>query len=1148
MIKTKHPVTHYCSNRKPLRSLSIAIALILTCTCLVPTSALAQNDVRVESLQLVFLNRGTQPVTDENPVAYLENANPWFEVRLAMEVSYRCVSWTNQTCHLPTMPTESIPMALYLRTDPTTFVALATDLIFPASSVQWRTPIGNFGGDTEPVEVTFGTSNPNFNPFVVDSWPAEPEFLISIMPTSAWVDDDGTNNFRTEDSPRFLSLSGEIAFGPAQVTLDHVPAPSATFGCGAPTLVNIQGSANWSPGATWENVPFTIDGLCAQAMPTATSMDLAITDSNTLSLGSTSGRIAGFDATVVGSELGQQGARPQNTPNDVVTVSWPADYGLSFHKDIDSRPESLGRPAVSFGQDDLLTGWYGTYEDLDARTTGGHIISETLPFFLHLAGLTISATGLDGSFDQSSYRFNLPFSAADRRSGGKDGLATNDIRFSNPAAFPGGSVSFQIAAPDASATGLMIPSPGPAFGDVSIGRLHFPLMDADTFAFDVEVSSGSISGSLGAVSDSVYTFALNPDCAGCDATGAGEAYQLTATNEGIDATSAIAGQATIGTNATWGPLDTAAGTRIFERHGDENATATIYIPGIVAPNTADQQPPRVSDSLLGMREIVDLGSEFRPNAHYGLSTPTSRNGDHFMAGANLGPELYHDGREPPTIGIGQDLSPSNPDTTIGFGGLSATNSPDYHVVPSNIATKYVVRAGGVTGVFNTDPADVPDPQIYGYQTDLTEFGFRVVNNVVDDESLINGEIYVPGKGDFTVAFQSLAVDCTGQVSDGVVVREECDGVGPDLNCDERLSAWQTEVELQSLGFQPIDDNAELCDAGDRELVVGNTAAFKSLDDPLGMLAAWSADGLQVDLRALTGSTNHVLDRPVGASGDDDQGFPIAFTATPSLETPNDGLTDGYLEAEVLIGVPFWDAPAAFLRVANDDVHTQSQSIVLGDASGLDDSLANRDLVSQMRAYPLPASYTWGSTGWSASLDMYYEAGRHSDFEHPRLAGETGMLDLVIFDVSAGVDYVDPDRTELSLGASADFDTLDLAGFDLSLSLNDPESLASIDEFLCGLLGCSTPGPLRQLLGDVYEKLDLVNAVTDAGLDGFIESGVRTAVEDMARPEIEAAAKALAYIQSAPAQFASATTLGLEDVTNELLVSLSDQLDQDVIYV
>ncbi len=915
-------------------------------------------------------------------------------------------------------------------------------------------------------------------------------------------------------------LTGTLMYGGVSVPLTS--ADLVAGGCPAGQAGALDVAATWQPSAgdPWTPAAVSVPGgQCLKLTPNANQFDLtAIADTP---VGVVTGTLSGFAVEVAGVVLGATGARPGQ-------LSFELPEGHTHHADNGSgRPEARGRRRVAFSAISPATA--DDFSQLQASGVAGFIHARSLPITFGLDSMSLTATGLSGLFGGTVYHHTISFSSRDPRS--RSRLRSNDQRMRLPSAGP---MAFSLLT-----SGLQTTV---AF-DAGGSRLHFPAVDANWGAYSLDIVDGQfVDGEL--LSPESYAFDQSADCPGCDETADAVAFNLAASDAAMGWDGASVARVTaLGTNPQWGPQHPGTGQQIYSRFGDTNHAAVVEVPGFHARGTGGSSDVPVTEYLLGMRAAEWTGAAVVPGSQHLLSSAESRAGNHFMAGISMGPSLYSSGLfNQPVVGtLGSDLTqpgiPADPSPglTIGFGGVLA---PDFHDIPNNAGVKYVVRPGGVTGVFNSDMA--PSPTVYGYSLPLTRFAIRQVVNEIDPFSWVDGSISVPGKGDFEIVFESLELECSGDIGKGLVVRETCgDGVGDDVNCNETLGAWNARMEeILGIAFEGSGDE---CQASTRELAVASVVDIKALESWVGLTATWTPAGEPTGA-VLTSATDQIWDSPNGATS----GFSTAMSEDVSLETQevSPGNHVGWFAFEGDVGVPFWQSLDAEMRFQNAEntgefVRAQSVAYAEGCAFPAHAGMSSGDLSDALESTCiLDARYEWGGTGWEMNFPVFFETGRYEQAESPRFLGNTIEGDLVVMEVNAGTDFITPEQTQISFGASADFARLrDLAAVvDLHVDLNDPESIRKIDLFFHDVFGTSLAyngevdcGPVCGVVGTLRGHLDVLNAIVDAGLDGFIEDAVREVVRGLldAVPDL---GTAIVAVDSLP-----------EEITGRVVDALRTQL-------
>jgi len=939
-------------------------------------------------------------------------------------------------------------------------------------------------------------------------------------------------------------LTGNLFYGNAVVAL--ATSDISRNGCGSGQAMAMSVSGTWQPSTSdsWESEAIAVPAM--QCLALATNGDLFdLVATLDYSVGTMSGTLNGLAVDVDNVILGTTGARP-----GALTMHLPP--GHTIHTDDGGgRPEPRGRTSVEFAT--VSPANTADLDLLEASGANGFIHVGSIPLSFRLQSMTLTATTLDGLFDDVIYQYDVALESKDSRR--SNGFISNDQRLKKPTT---GTTPFSI-----SASGLAT-----TIGfDAESGRLHFPALGSSWGTFSLTLQDGILVDGE-SLSLETYLLSQSPDCPGCAPGGSPIHFNLTsaAGAMGWDGSS-VARIETLGNNPEWGPDDdTKPGRKIFRRLGDQDHPAVVVAPGFHAQGTGGTSDTAVVQYLLGMRAAEWDGQTVNPGVHHELSSSESRRGNHFMAGISVGPSLYSSGNfNQPLVGtLGADLSQpgdpnaptSLPQLRIGFGG---NPSPEHKEIPSNLGTKYVIRPAGVTGVFNTD--SVPQPTVYGYTVPLTRFAIRQVSNRMDESSWIDGSVQVPGKGDFEIAFESLALECSGDIGEGLVVREPCgDQVGLDVNCNETLGAWSARMEeILAIEFQ---SNAGACEPSDRLLNVASVVDIKALENWVGLTANWDPNG-DPSGTDLTSTTEQVFDSP----NIDTPGFSAALMPNITLESqPKAGGGHlGWFEFEGEVGLPFWESLDTEMRFRNTDNGgiQRAQSIVYPKPNdpnypGYTDidghaEMSLSTLNEELEQRPLNARYEWGGTGFEMEFPVFFETDRYEKNKSPRFLGQELSADLLVMEVSAGTDFITPEETQISFGASADFSRLrDLATvLDLHVDLNDPESIRKIDAFLDNVfstgLDANDCGPICDAVSSIRGALNPLNQVIDGGIAGFIEQGIRAAVNAVLG-DVSNLAGGLGAIDSLPEEITGRIVDSLRTELVALEIPLSNAMNEAIAVV
>lgn len=910
-----------------------------------------------------------------------------------------------------------------------------------------------------------------------------------------------TGSDRLED---FRPLSGTLRFGEMQAVLSVAAVDDANCGAGQVRVFAndavLLGSVNgrWTP--EFNALPAD---LCAfvQADGDALSLAAAAIEGPVTFIGDA----GGTPVTVIGV-LREDGYRPQ--------LVFIERDDMTVHANILSLDAVGGMAPRPRGHDVLVLlatpgGPTGDLATLTATREDVWLRPSDLPFALHFPAITLSQNGVGGTYDGVHTFETVRFAPRDLRSNSR-------FHYSNAFRFRRASLVQPNRQAELRDDGLI--------ADVrfegGLGQAHFPRTQVihEPLTARVRGSRLDVGHALGR---DAYLFTQSGDCPGCG------------TEAGNDTTYAVQPEAQAGMSADgatlaavtnlpdgpgFGPVSRNGDVDmpVFNRFEDGALGGWLQIPGFRAAGT-DSEDGDVAAWLLGSREIEQAdGIAFPGRAH--ANDADAQAGNYFFAGITVGPEILRDREGQPQVRAGVDLTRTR--MWIGFGGAEA---PDWQTVTSNVGTKYVVRRGGLTGVFNAD--EPPQPQLYGYPTRLDRFAFRVAANAMDTQTWIDGRIDVPGRGGFRLDVLDLDLHCTAQIDGGQMARRDCDR---GINCDQSLAAWRAPYDIGGFDFPP--QGGALCSPAPRSLRTHGVTAAYALRDPLGLTASWTAAGDPFDERVTAGAHNEVD----AGQGADAPGFSVLLHDGVSLDSPDARPDQGWFTFQATTPMPFWDAMATVLRVENAGAGRARQSLMvtadlLDDDGALPDEFevrTNTELAGSLRDRPdwrPHARYRWGGTDFTLDFPMRY-VGRPAPDASPRFEGDSVEgFDLKVLAARAGADWITPERTRVSFGASADFDVIRNAQVDLHLDLNDPESVARADRFIDNALpgdqiGADGEGPIAETLGVMRGAVPALMKATGAGFDDFLEEGLRAALGGLPlQSALTLAADAINIVQGLPAR-------------------------------
>lgn len=702
-----------------------------------------------------------------------------------------------------------------------------------------------------------------------------------------------------------------------------------------------------------------------------------------------------------------------------------------------------------------------------ADGTGTNLLfTETLPVGLQLNGGRLTEQGLVLDHGGLQY-FNAPFfSPQDPRS--SDALRANDVLYRNS----GGGGSLLLAEDGLQGTiSLAGGVAGLAYPDTLLNWQGFAQTLAasePTTAVPVQVSvrldqrtrcrSGDCAADDTRVVRANGTVLLDP---------AGHAVGVLSST--ADTTPAF-GQRTASDVAFARPADIRSGDTVTAAWAGHrvpaNRPAAALLPGHLEP--------------AGQRVVL-----------HDTRSPAFERGNFAPAGLSVGPQLYADAQGQPVIGTGRSLA-GLPLTL--FNGAESTD------LSASIGTKYVLRPGGFTGVFNADPRALADPIVYnGYALAMSRFAWRATDNALDPMNWIDGGFNLPGDAGLDdILFENLVLDCSGQFDGGRLVAEACDGTDDngnqtvDENCPAILSAWQMDTQLLSMRFGgPDGAPARACSSDVQTVALGQDVTAAALSAPVAMELGWTPAG------SLTHQQARGLGKATLEAGDNAEqapGFGVQLRDA-ALAVDNVSGADrnryGWLQGSTDVALPFWSGLDADFRVANRleaDTPVGEPSVLVpkGKLALFDAAQANGALAAELPDSDnavFDVRYDWGNTGLGFQLPAFFTPASVTDTALPTFIGKRREADLVVVNLGAGINFIEPVRTKFSLGASADIQAI--REFEFQVDLASGGTLSKVDTLLVetGVV----PAPiLEPTLARARDSLNLFNRYADRGLDELTE--------------------------------------------------------------
>ncbi|WP_238388272.1 Calx-beta domain-containing protein [Sinimarinibacterium sp. NLF-5-8] len=950
-------------------------------------------------------------------------------------------------------------------------------------------------------------------------------------------------------SPMLLPLVGGLQIGDVQLQQLQFQSVVRDSTCVNGGALRVTATGNWLPAPEdWSAARMQLTGVCV-ALPSTRDQPLRVVSGYaTPEQGDhVSGSVAGVAVTLVSAIL-----TPQGLEVPLVRVSLPADISAhAAYSDVQDPPLARGTDFIDL-LPDVNSLDARDVRRLIARHTRGtlpeiYLHAEGLPFYL-LADEIRLQDGKLGAFRGAlvGVAEPLPFANRDPRRN----VTKQHALISNGGRYARGAFT-DLWLNDTGLQASLSFSEGDATAHYPRAQMHWG------GSATVALRDSQLQGSAVFASDESLRMQVSADCGSCGSEGARTPYVVHAQSRSmIDSDAAVMYRAQTVATPAWGPYDPGQQRRIFTRSDDASLDGTVYVPGVIARGSA--QKGSVIAYLMGAREaLAQADNMLAPRAVHLMGSPEERHGNHQFAGFTMGPALLVDALARPSLRHGSDLSGRG--MTIGFGGLP---NPQYRTLSANIGSKYVVRSGGLTGVFNFDDGSGAVPA-YGYDLSLRRFAFRTVNNTLDPYNWMDGRIALPGDAGFDIHFSSLQLACNGALGQGHVDHEDAPGAPlcidgqdnngngvVDENCNTVLAAWSARSDLLGVSFAtPSSGPEQACTTGSRQLEVAHRLDVRAFSQPVGAVVRWAPDGslMQAHLSSPSGQR---LDPPQGVANRDQAGFAVTFNQLGMGQSRVNGQSQGWFTFDALAGVPFWDAVRGEGRAYNAQVDRLGQTALMSALPANHATLDHRELAqlgARDSGLGLTARYTWGSTGFGFSLPAFWEMERAVQGEVPRFLGRPLSVDLAVLDARSNVDFIDPLRTQISFGASADFERLSELAVRLKVDLGDPDSLEAIDDMLA-LIGVSGR-PIGMGLGALRARMEMLNQLQATGLERAMESVVRGALNQLNEasgyPYRQATAQ-LAQIQTSLTGLVDDYAADLLTLTRDLTSPLTEAADRRVL--
>jgi hypothetical protein len=767
---------------------------------------------------------------------------------------------------------------------------------------------------------------------------------------------------------------------------------------------------------------------------------------------------------------------------------------------------------------------------------------EGWPFMVHFTHGVLDADGITLNYDALQYIHAVKFATGDPRASGD--ISSNDILYQNV----GGQAGSLKLEADGTLSGVIALGAGAA-------ATAFPKAGID-WQQASQTLQNSVLSDITPVALNTFSLLQNSSCRNLDCSSKGqENYAVESAKIAVDGRGFALGMSQLKAAATpsWGKHP--EGDYAWQRPDDLAAVGAdmmLALPGYRIPADHPVDHYLLSHLIL---DNADIGL-------FPLGSNENTAGNFFPVGLTFGPEIYHDASGLPQLGSGTDSSGKS---------LAMNDRQSTLDLTSLLASKYVIRNAGITGVFNIDPLSLDSAiTLSGFPLEFNRFAIRLVDNTLDEYNWVDGSLVLHGdlggETGYALTFSSLSLDCTAKLGQAQLVFEQCDlndnnGNGVvDENCAHRLFAWNTDAQTFAMEFA----SASSCSAGNQTLTLQQQVDFAALNRPVNLRASWNADG-SLSSQQMETQKSYRLDQLASNNAD---GF--AFKANKAelkianVTGANNGRY-GWLElTPARIAVPFWQSLETDIRIANQlqlgeikadpTVIANQNALSLLPAAQINQLNAGlqQDLIDAGTSFAIDGRYEWGNTGFGFSLPVYYSPHQFNG-EQSKFLGIRKEADLFVMDAGAGIDFIEPERTKLSFGASADFSKLSQISF--QIDLGNPRAFSDVDDLLISLNIISDP-VISPTLDEIGAQINVVNGLANKGLQLALKKTLEQALITAGNTAASASplgedplltlGKGLAQLKSLPQQVVSVLDEEIKAPIDNLLQSQQTELRNELL--